>query len=253
MLRLRQVALVAGSLAAAESVVREVLGLEVAYRDPVVATWGLENAVFPLGRQFLEVVAPVKEGTAAGRHLDRHGGDGGYMVILQCDDQTGYRARAKQLGIRTAFEHDEPAYRAWQLHPRDTGGAFLEIDVQPGGEDMSGPWHPAGSDWQRAVRTDKVHAIAGVEIQAADPASLAVRWSEILDRPFESAGDVRRIRLDNAEVRFVRDTDGRGEGLAGIDLVPTDRGALEEAAGRRGLTVREDTLDLAGVRVRLRT
>ena len=32
---------------------------------------------------FLEIVAPVKNNTAAGRYLDRRKGDGGYMVICQ--------------------------------------------------------------------------------------------------------------------------------------------------------------------------
>jgi hypothetical protein len=223
MLRLRQIAFVARKLAPVERTIREVLGLEVAFRDPMVATWGLENAVFPLGHQFLEVVAPTTEGTAGGRQLDRRGGDGGYMVILQCDDQSGYRDRAAGLSVRTAFEFEDRGYRCWQLHPRDTGGAFLEIDVQGGGEDMKGPWHPAGREWQNAIRTGVVKAIAAAEIQAADPGRLAARWSTILGRPAESGADgATRIRLDNADLRFVADRDGRGEGLGGIDVVLAD-------------------------------
>jgi hypothetical protein len=223
MLRLRQIAFVARKLASVERTLREVLGLEVAFRDPMVATWGLENAVFPVGHQFLEVVAPTRDGTAGGRQLDRRGGDGGYMVILQCDDQTGYRDRAAGLSVRTAFEFEDHGYRCWQLHPRDTGGAFLEIDMQEGGEDMKGPWHPAGRQWQNAIRTGVVKGIAGAEIQAADPARLAARWSTILGRAAESGADgATRIRLDNADLRFVPDRDGRGEGLGGIDLILGD-------------------------------
>src|SRR6185437_8780205 len=62
-LRLRQIALVARQLAPV--VDRDVFGLEVAYRDPGVEAFGLENAVLPVGNQFLEVVAPIREGTAA--------------------------------------------------------------------------------------------------------------------------------------------------------------------------------------------
>src|SRR5262249_61654247 len=78
-LRMRQIALIARELAPVVDEIREVFGLEVAYRDPEVAAFGLENAVFPVGNQFLEVVAPVREGTAGGRYLDRRGGDGGDM------------------------------------------------------------------------------------------------------------------------------------------------------------------------------
>ena len=42
------------------------------------AEFGLENTLMPVGRNFLEVVAPIQEGTAAGRYLDRRGGNGGY-------------------------------------------------------------------------------------------------------------------------------------------------------------------------------
>lgn len=251
MLRLRQIALVARELAPVEREIREVLGLEVAFRDPMVATWGLENAVFPFGRQFLEVVAPTKEETAAGRHLDRRQGDGGYMVILQCDDPEPYRERAKALGVRSAFEHEDHGYRIWQLHPRDTGGAFLEIDLQAGGEDWDGPWHPAGREWQRAIRTDVVRAIAAAEIQSPEPAPLAARWAEILGRPVESGASGPEIRLDPATIRFVADRDGRGEGLGGLDVVANDRERLLRGAERLGRRTGDDALVLGGVRVRV--
>ena len=36
---------------------------EVAFNDPGVGHFGLENAVIPIGRDFLEVVSPVQENT----------------------------------------------------------------------------------------------------------------------------------------------------------------------------------------------
>ena len=85
-LRLRQICLVARELKPVEEQLNKVLGINVCFRDPGVAFFGLENALFPIGNQLLEVVAPVEENTAGGRYLDRRGGDGGYMVITQCDD-----------------------------------------------------------------------------------------------------------------------------------------------------------------------
>jgi hypothetical protein len=250
-LRLRQIALVARSLSPVIEEIRAVLGLEVATRDPSVSAFGLENAVFPVGHQFLEVVAPVREGTAAGRYLDRRGGDGGYMVILQCDDHTARKRRVAELGVRTAFEHDEPAYHILQLHPRDTGGSFLEIDEQIGGEALDGPWHPAGSKWQSAVRTAVVSAVAAAEIQSSGPQALARRWGEILDIPTNVEAAPATLRLDNASLRFVGDHDGRGEGLGGVDLVATDPGRALAAAERLGRRVGEEVVLLCGVRFRL--
>src|SRR2546421_11609654 len=115
-LKLRQIALVAHKLPPIVDQMREVLGLEVGYRDPGVKVFGLENAIFPVGNQFIEVVSPIREGTAGGRYLDRRDGDGGYMVILQCDDHAPRKRRAAELGLRKALESDEPDYGIMQLH-----------------------------------------------------------------------------------------------------------------------------------------
>jgi hypothetical protein len=220
MLRLRQIALVAQDLDAVVDQFRTHLGIEVAFNDPSVATFGLRNAVMPLGNQFVEVVSPTREGTAGGRYLERRAGDGGYMVILQADQHAERRQRIVDLGVRRVLEHQSEHYTIMQLHPADTGGSFLEIDDQRGGEDMAtGPWEPAGPDWQRARRTDVVTAIAAAEIQSPDPARLAARWSEILDVPVEETDSRLEVPLDNATLRFVEATDGRGEGLGGLDLV----------------------------------
>jgi hypothetical protein len=249
---MRQIALIARELAPVVDDIREVFGLEVAYRDPAVKTFGLENAVFPVGNQFLEVVAPIREGTAGGRYLDRRNGDGGYMVICQCDDHAPRKRRAAELGIRKALEHDEPEFRIMQLHPRDTGGCFLEIDEQIGGEALDGPWVPAGKNWQAAVRTDVVRGIAAAEIQTPDPADLAARWGQIVELPVAPDAEGRpTLRFDNAAVRFVKDTDGRGEGLGGVDLLVANRSRLLAAAERRGRRVSDDLVHICGVRFRL--
>ena len=126
-LRLRQIALVAEKLEPVEQALIDVLGVAVCYRDPGVAHFGLENALFPVGNQLLEVVAPTREGTAGGRYLARRGGDGGYMVITQCDDHAPRRARVEALGIRTVLDHDGATFRNMQLHPKDTGGSFFGV------------------------------------------------------------------------------------------------------------------------------
>src|SRR6201995_6143263 len=91
--RLRRVALVAPDLAPVEAAVIEELGVELCYRDTDVDVFGLKNALFPIGDKLLEVVSPVRGGTAAGRQLDKRKGDGGYMVILQVDDLDTMRRR----------------------------------------------------------------------------------------------------------------------------------------------------------------
>src|SRR5690349_10054635 len=86
-IRLRQICLVANQLAPVIDDFREILGLEVCFVDKGVAVFGLENSLMPVGANFVEVVAPIRENTAAGRYLKRRNGDGGYMVICQCSSQ----------------------------------------------------------------------------------------------------------------------------------------------------------------------
>ncbi len=250
-IRLRQIALVARDLDQVTEDLRAILGLEVGFRDPGVKVFGLRNALFPVGSQFIEVVSPIKEGTAGGRYLERRGGDGGYMVITQCDDHAPRKKRVAELKIRKVLESDEPEYHIMQLHPRDTGGSFLEIDYQAGDLSPDGPWMPAGRDWKKAVRTYVVRAIAAAEIQSPDPAGLASRWSDIVEIPVtrDEKGNPA-LKMENATVRFVRDEDGRGEGLGGLDLVAVDRKAMYENAEKRGKRVSDDIVMICGMRMR---
>jgi len=251
-LRLRQIALVAHKLAPIADDLHEVFDLEIGYRDPGVKTFGLENALFPVGNQFIEVVSPIQDNTAGGRYLDRRKGDGGYMVICQCDDHAPRRARVEELKIRRVLESDGHEYKIMQLHPRDTGGSFLEIDYQLGGEDINGPWEPAGKEFHKAIRTNVIRAIAAAEIQTRDPKDLAERWGNIVQIPVRPDQDGNpRIKLENAAIRFVKDTDGRGEGLGGLDLVATDRARALKAAEKSGKLGANWTINICGMRLNL--
>jgi hypothetical protein len=250
-LRLRQIALVAKELEPAVANLHDVLGIDVAFRDPGVASFGLHNAVMTAGQQFIEIVAPIEENTAAGRYLDRRDGDGGYMVILQCDDHGPVKQRVDELGVRKVVEQDSKHYKIMQLHPRDTGGSFLEIDVQVGGESLDGPWEPAGPNWQ-AAKTDVVTGIVAAEIQSEDPVALASRWSAILDRPVDNDDEGRAaIKLDNAVLRFVAAQDGRGEGLAGIDVAVSTPDKVLAAGDTSGKRLADDVVLIDGMRVRV--
>jgi hypothetical protein len=143
MLRIRQVVFVVRDLAAASRQLAGLLALDPPYRDPGVAEFGIDNAVFAFGDQFIELISPLEDGTAAGRHLQRRG-EGGYMLILQTDDFDRDRARIRGLGVRTVWEKELPDIRAMHLHPKDIGGAIVSIDqpVPAGSWRWGGPWRP---------------------------------------------------------------------------------------------------------------
>src|SRR5262245_11689776 len=244
-LRLRQIALVARTLEPVERQLTSVPSTQVCYRDPGVGKYGLHNALWALGGTFLEVVAPIRDGTAAGRYLDRRGGDGGYMCIVDCDDLDARRAQLGSLGVRVVEDvHAGDAVlgsEAIHLHPRDTGGCLLSIDRHSGGTDMMGGYRWAGADWQSKVRRDVV--IGGTVMQCDDPAATAQRWARLLGRPAAvSADGGHELRLDNAVVRFVPLADDRGEGLAHV---------LLSCAGPASMFSGASSIDVCGVRFTL--
>ena len=252
-LRLRQIALVAPELEGAVDELRALFGIEVCFRDPGVAHFGLVNALLPLGNQFIEIVAPTRSGTAGGRYLERRGGAGGYMVITQCDDHAPRRRRVEQLGVRIVHDFTTREFINMQMHPKDTGGSFFEIDQQlgRGALDVDGPWEPAGgANWKTARRTDRVARIAAAEVQADDPDRLAARWAEIAELSVVG-GAHPRIELDNAAVRFVPCTDGRPEGLSGLDIITHDRDAILATARSRGTPIDGDQVYACGMRFNL--
>ena len=249
MLRLRQVCLVARELEPAVADLEAVLGIATCHHDPAVEKFELVNALLPVGSNFLEVVAPFRDNTAAGRYLDRRKGDGGYMVITQCDDVADRQARCEALGVRVINHMQYDSYEGLQLHPRDTGGAILETSCSAGNGAPDGPWHPAGTDWEEAVRTDRVTAITAAELQSDDPAALAARWGKILAvKPVSDGKGTPLLPLENAVLRFVPVSHGRGEGLGGVDITVADRLALIATAEKRGCPIDGDTVILCGTR-----
>ncbi len=230
MLRLRQLVLVARDLRPVEQQLIDGLGLEVCYRDPGVGHFGLRHGLYTIGDQLLEVVSPKQAGTTAERYLDRRGGDGGYMVLVQVDNLDAQRARMADLGIRIAFEAATDGLRGFHLHPADVGGAILSLDQA----DPPESWAWAGPDWPYHSSTS-VAGMTAAEIQSDDPTALANRWSTVLDRPVTDGS----IECDNATIRFVQAADGRGDGLAAIDVFVVDR----DRAG--------ETLLIGGVRFNL--
>lgn len=246
-MRLRQVALVARDLDPVVDDICAVLGTEVSFRDPGVAAFGLHNAVIAIGDTFLEVVSPIQANTTASRFLDRRGGDGGYMVMVQADDLDADCKRIADLGVRIVWSIDLDDIRGRHVHPRDIGGAILSLD-QPVPE---GEWRWAGPKWKDNVGDGRAVEIVGVELQAREPKPLVQRWAEVLGRKSreDSAGDW--IDLDRGGIRIVAAANGRGDGVSGFDVKVGDSEAVLSAARRRGLGAGEDSFEVCGARVYL--
>jgi hypothetical protein len=249
-MRLRQVVIAARDLETTVADLTAVFGIEVSYRDPGVAEFGLVNAVMPIGDTFLEVISPVADHAPARRFLDRRGGDGGYMVMLQSDRLDADRARIAALGVRVAWQIDLDDIRDTHLHPADVGGAILALD------DATPPesWRWAGPDWRRRVHTDVARTVTAVDLAAADPEALATRWGAVLDLP---PARVSAERLDVALaaglLRFHLDAGATAPHVVGYEIAVADPAAVRDAALARGLRASDDAVTIAGTRLGLVT
>jgi hypothetical protein len=260
-LRLRQICLVAAKLQPAEQALQSIFGLEVCHRDPAVGPYGLENALFVFGHQFLELVAPTREGTAAGRFLDRHSAPdgtrrrGAYIAIFDTHDPERRREHVHSLGVRVAHEMQHPGFYGIQLHPRDCRAAMLEFDRSVGNEALDGAYVPAGPHWLAAQRLDRVAGMPWVDVQGPAPTELAAHWARLIDQPLQTdprtdpgtdpAGGAPVLRFDLGGIRFLP---GEHEALTTLHVAVGRPDAVRAAAQACGCAVDDTGFDLCGVR-----
>jgi len=233
--RLRQAVLVAGELEPVAGALQRELGLGEPFRDPGVGAFGLENAVFAIGDCFLEVIAPAREDTAAGRHLERHGGDGGYMAIFDLEDLDGARERAQQLGVRVVWQLDLPDISGTHLHPADMRGAIVSIDCSR----PYGAWRWGGPEWTGRIAEPAPGGLVGIVVAVADPGAVAERWGSVFGVPVSGDGEPV-LRLLGGEVRFEPSAAEPEPGIVEIEVAVPE----QVRAGRH-------EIEVGGVRIRL--
>lgn len=235
--RLRQVALVARTLHPAADELQSELSLAPPFHDPGVKEFGLENAVFAVGDTFLEIVAPVREGTTAGRYLERRGGDSGYMAIFQVPDLDEARTRIHALGIRVVWQADLPDIAGTHLHPKDVPGAIVSIDWA----DPPESWRWAGPAWRGGAPTERMPGgITGLAVEVADPVAAASTWAAILGVDVTDVRGRAAVRLDGgAQTIVFRPAPDGAEGIAEIAVdVPDGVRAGRQAMSACGVTIR---------------
>ena len=248
-LRLRQICLAAPRLQPVIDDLQAIFGLQVCHRDPGLAAYGLQNALLPVGTDFLEVVSPIQADTAAGRFIQRSRGHGGYMAIFQAGNPRQRQAAAAALGVRTAHEIDTPDYQSVQLHPRDCRAAFIELGHSPGDQQRLGSWWPAGPHWQARVRTENTLSLLGILLESPDPAGLAAHWSRILDSALITDARGPVLQIEQAQIGFVA---GAADALGTVVLAVTDAAATLQRAVDRGHRIEGAGFHLAGVYFQVR-
>lgn len=261
-MRLRQVALVAHDLTPIVTALEQALGLQVAYRDPAVAEWGLVNAVLPVGGEFLEVVQPVRPDVSAARYLQRRGGDAGYMIILQAEDAQAERRRLQARGIKGVAQADTRQFSFTHFHPADFTGVLASIDSMPGvaaWRARDSEWAYAGPNWRDARSTTHVVGLDSVTIQHPDPEAAAAHWADLLGASRRDGSRGPEVELDHGRICFVavpedsalKDGANAGAGIVRLDLIAPDPDGIRARAREHGIALDGDALVIGGVRIAL--
>ena len=229
--RLRQVAVVARDGGRVAGQLRDAFGWAQPFHDPGVGQFGLTNAVFAVGDTFLEVVAPARPDTTAGRYLERRGGDGGYMAIFQVPDLAAARRRLSGLGVRVVWRADLPDMAATHLHPRDVPGAIVSLDWA----DPEQSWRWAGPPWTGRAPDHAPGGVTGLTIEVNDPAAAARRWAAVLGISAADSGDTTVVELpeQGQRLRFVPARGGRGEGIIEVTIAGLPGGGPRVIGGVR--------------------
>jgi len=242
--RMRQVALVVTDCEGTARQLRETFSWPEPFHDPGVGQFGLTNAVFAVGDTFVEVVAPVRPGTTAGRYLERRGGDSGYMAIFQMPDLAQARRRVAEAGVRVVWSTDLADIAGTHLHPKDVPGAIVSLDWA----DPPQSWRWAGPEWTGRAPSHPAGGVCGLTIEVSEPASAASRWAEVLGLSADGDGSTATIRLADAgqQLSFVPAKPGDSEGITEVRLiterpVPTVRIAGVQFVSTAGTSGGEQT------------
>ena len=227
--RLRQVAIVARDCDLVTDELRQAFGWPLPFHDPGVGQFGLTNAVFAVGDTFIEVVAPARPDTAAGRYLARRGGEGGYMALFQVPDLAAARGRLAGLGIRVVWTADLPDMAGTHLHPKDVPGAIVSLDwAEP-----ARSWRWAGPSWKGQAPEHPPGGVTGLTIEVNDPPSAAQRWAAVLGISAPRHGSTAVVDLPGSgqRLRFVPAQAGRGEGITAVTIAGIVAGAPVQIGG----------------------
>ena len=186
------------------------------------------NGVLPVGDQFVEVVTPSTGSTAAGRWMERGGGDRGYMVIVQVASIDEARSHLLSLGHRFIWSADLSDISANHLHPGLIGGAIVSVDEPR----PPASWRWGGPEWSANVRTGVVTGVAGITVAAKDPSAMLANWAAAFALeavPGTGSESGALVLGDRSRISFVSvdaPVAGGRDGLVGIDLVAVDPAAV---------------------------
>ena len=246
-MRLRQICFVAEDLEFSLSELSRIFKTDVCFRDPGVGHFGLANGLLEVGGDFIEVVSPIKDNTTAGRFLNKMNGDGGYMLIFQCDNALAYREKAEKLNIRSIWKTDlDNGVSATHFHPKDINGVIMSIDSMndDSWKEKYSYWQWAGDNWLNEKKNNGF-SIIGVTMKCNNSKSLSEKWSLFLNLPLEFENNICKLKANDFEINFIEDTNIKFNYMAELDVRVNDQDY------KASMDIQENEVSVCGVKINL--
>ena len=243
-MRLRQLVIATSEIEVLADKICDLFELRKTFSDPELIVFGLENVLIPLGDTFLELVTPVKENTSAERFLEKRGGDGGYMVIVDSLDLEKERKRLETSKMDIVWHENRKADgihgQSLHLHPKQVGGAILSIDNM----NPKSSWLWAGSEWEKDINKSLVSHISGVNICSPYPDNLLSNWEKALGK--KRFTDSNSIDLEGSNINFVMNTHSQSEHLSAFQIHTLKKSHIQKRAVSRGFFT-NNNIHLGGI------
>lgn len=225
-----------------------------------------DEVVVPLGGDFIEVVAPIRSGTTAGRLLEKRG-DGGYMIIMQTSDAASRRSYIETQSPALAkviwgYEKAEEGVVCVQYHPKGIAGSVIpELDSHAPTEREAEPmerrfshWHALGPDnpslynsMTRTAHLSLEECVLRLAPSNTNTEDAAKQWENL----FGVASVNDNLSFTNARMKFIRGEEGEAEGLVSVTIGVKGRERFDgilERASKAGLCG-DGWINMCGVKV----
>lgn len=220
--------------------------------DPCHESWleqfGLENALFPIGGSFIELVAPIQEQTAVHHFLNRSKGIGGYMAIFDCDDLTRKKAITEKLKIPLVYSKEAEGASLIQLSPKATGLTLVEFDQHKNGEDRFGSYEWAGPGWQDRINSSIAEDITAFVFSCSDPVAKGSSWSELFETPLIYSEEAQAsLKLNYGSLHFKQADASKPENFSAIHIKTRAKEEILRRAQKEGYQTGSDHFHYCGI------
>ncbi len=255
--RIRQIAVIVPQVDPIIERLHALFGVEPSLREEL-PQFDVLSKIVPIGDQFLELIKPLKPGTAQARFLDKRG-PGLYMLILESDEGLTCKAKAEACGIPVVATEDRPTHTSVHLHPKAMANVLVAIDTSK----VTGDWPAAGPHWQQHIRSEVATGIFAFSIAGWDADQMVAPYRKLFGmevRPRTPGPDYRACRarvghggtyLDfltpaGPDTAFARHLARFGPGPAAVEIQVRDLPTALDRARSAGVRLRDQRTDPGG-------